>query len=283
MVNKQAIIERACEVLRESTNGDIVTLKNVLGADTGVSAPIGIDEEGNIKRHSIPRLPNLLVAGCAGTGKSIFLHALVSSLMLTNTPEEMQFVLIDPKRVEFTIYNGLSHLYNRHVYDDGDVEFLLDDLLDEVVARNDIFSEFAVSNVFEYNEWAKKVGAETLPYIVVVVDEFCDLQSNNVTEKLINLLKNCRSVGIHFILATQQPELCVLQNALKAYFHAKLVFRTATAQDSWALLGKTNAKELRVGEAFFRPLTGKITKLKVPYVSVSDTRKIVEILKEEYE
>lgn len=281
MASKGEIIERALHAL--SAVDGVVSLSTVLGVDTGVSVAVGVDEEGKIKRHSVPRLPNLLIGGSTGTGKSNFLHALISSLMLTNTPEEMQFVLFDPKLVEFTVYNGLAHLYNRHVYQSEDMDYILDELYDEMNARFEIFQACGVDNVFKYNEWASEANAEKLPYLIVIADEFMELYTDERIDKTVRVLQKCRSAGIHFILASQAPERCVLVAPLRAYFTTKLIFATATVSQSWALLDKPVAVGLKVGEAYFRPPSGKMVKLKTPYAYFSDVKTIVEILREVYE
>ncbi len=228
-------------------------------------------------------MPHLLVAGATGSGKSVCLNVLVTSLIYRHSPKTLRFLLIDPKMLELSVYKGIPHLERPVVTNYRQAERLLNDAVSEMEQRYKRLASENVRNVRDYNV---KVDAEQrLPYIVVVVDELADLMMSNTsarTETLITrLAQMARAVGIHLILATQRPSVDVITGLIKANFPARIAFQVATRIDSRTILDGNGAERLLgAGDMLFlNSGQPEPTRIHGAFISSAETSRIVEFLR----
>ncbi len=219
---------------------------------------LGKDLSGRVRVADLCHMPHLLIAGSTGTGKSVALNSMIISMLYKSTPEEVRFILIDPKRLELGLYEGIPHLYTPIVTDPKLAANALRNATREMERRLKVLAEAGVRNLAQYNrlfegdnapaalgEDGEEVGP--LPYIVIVIDELADLMlidSPNVEESITRLAQMARAVGIHLILATQRPSVDVITGLIKANFPARISFRVATKVDSRTILDANGAEAL---------------------------------------
>jgi S-DNA-T family DNA segregation ATPase FtsK/SpoIIIE len=188
-------------------------------------------------------MPHLLIAGTTNSGKSVLVNAILTSLLLNNTPLDMRLVLVDPKRVELTGYNGIPHLLAPVVVDAERVAGALQWLLREMDMRYKRFSKEGVRNIMDFN----RKGEEHLPYIVVVIDELADLMlaaKDEAEKSITRLAQLARATGIHLIISTQRPSVDVITGVIKANFPARVAFMVASSMDSRVIIDKPGAETL---------------------------------------
>lgn len=230
----------------------ILNIESILSSkeykNTNMALPCAIGETitGDILMADLADMPHLLIAGATGQGKSVGLNTILVSLMQKRTPDELRFVLIDPKQVEFGIYKPLekSYLARPVVTDATEAVVALSLVQSEMESRYKLLSEASVRNIEEYNTTHKE---EKMKYLVVVVDEYGDLimQAGKTMEKLICMIaQKARAVGIHIILSTQRPSVRIVTGDIKANFPVRIAFRTSTSTDSRVILGKKGAEAL---------------------------------------
>jgi S-DNA-T family DNA segregation ATPase FtsK/SpoIIIE len=199
-------------------------------------------------------MPHLLIAGATGSGKSVCINALVSCLITEKTPEEMRLLLIDPKRVEMTPYNGIPHLLTPVVVEIDQVVGLLKGLIQEMLARYRRLEEVGVKNIAAYNERIP----EKMPYLVVAIDELADLMMSaafDVEQSICRLAQLGRATGIHLIVATQRPSVDVVTGLIKANFPSRISFGVTSQVDSRTILDAAGAdKLLGRGDMLYLPL-----------------------------
>lgn len=231
---------------------EILSIESILSSkvykSTNMALPCAIGETitGDILMADLADMPHLLIAGATGQGKSVGLNTILVSLMQKRTPDELRFVLIDPKQVEFGIYKPLekSYLARPVVTDATEAVVALSLVQSEMESRYKLLSEASVRNIEEYNTTHKE---EKMKYLVVVVDEYGDLimQAGKTMEKLICMIaQKARAVGIHIILSTQRPSVRIVTGDIKANFPVRIAFRTSTSTDSRVILGKKGAEAL---------------------------------------
>lgn len=231
---------------------EILNIESILSSkeyrNTNMALPCAIGETitGDILMADLADMPHLLIAGATGQGKSVGLNTILVSLMQKRTPDELRFVLIDPKQVEFGIYKPLekSYLARPVVTDATEAVVALSLVQSEMESRYKLLSEASVRNIEEYNATHKE---EKMKYLVVVVDEYGDLimQAGKTMEKLICMIaQKARAVGIHIILSTQRPSVRIVTGDIKANFPVRIAFRTSTSTDSRVILGKKGAEAL---------------------------------------
>ncbi len=206
-----------------------------------LSIPIGVDVYGKLIRKDLTEMPHLLIAGATGSGKSVMLNTIIQTLSQQMTPEQLNFVLIDPKRVELSQYKDSTHVMAKPIYEITEALKALNWLVGVMESRYETLEESQMKNIQEYNNSIK-----TMPYIVVVIDEFADLiLSDERTEKLIvKLGQKARAVGIHLILGTQRPSVDVVSGLIKANFPTRIAFMTSSRIDSQIILDSTGAEQL---------------------------------------
>lgn len=241
---------------------DSEDFKNIKG---NLPLNLGVGIDGRPIFADLAKMPHLLVAGSTGSGKSVALNAFILSLTAAKTPEELQFVLIDPKRIEFSIYNDQKYLLMPVITDNAQSAEVLRYLADEMNRRYDLLAANKVRNIAEYHQTGRK-----MPYIVVIIDEFADLilSDKSVEAQIQILAQKARAAGIHLILATQRPSVDVVSGSIKANFPARIAFKTASRADSQTIIDTTGAQDLiGRGDALYLAADGTLTRIHGAYVS----------------
>lgn len=229
----------------------------------------------------IDKTPHLLVAGATGSGKSVCINCIIASILMRTRPDEVRLVLVDPKKVELSMYNGIPHLLMPVVTDPKKANVALQKIVSEMEHRYDLFSEKNVKNIATYNEWVEKQN-ENLPddakiskmsYIVVIVDELADLMlvaSKEVEDSIMRITQMARAAGIHLIIATQRPSTDVITGVVKANIPSRISFAVSSRIDSRTILDQTGAEKLLgKGDMLFLPM-GENSPLRVQGAYVSD-------------
>ena len=261
-----------------------VTLREVMESDSfqKIQSPlkfaIGKDVSGKPVSYDIASMPHLLIAGTTGSGKSVCVNAILCCFLLDNSPADLRLVLVDPKRVELTGYNGIPHLLAPVITDADRVVGALQWMMREMDSRYKKFSRSGSRNIQEYNT---KQTAEHLPYLVIVIDELADLMmlAPEETERSITRLAQlARATGIHMILATQRPSVDVVTGLIKANFPARIAFTVASNTDSRVILDQPGAERLlgRGDMLFLAPDASGPARLQGVYVSDSEIQRLVD-------
>lgn len=270
-----------------NTERRIVSLPVLLDSDKFKSAQgelnfvMGEDVYGNLVVADLVKLPHLLIAGSTGSGKSEFINSLVISMIYKYGPDHVRFVLVDPKGVELSVYNGSSHLLiPQTVTEVKSALASLDYLIEEMERRYALFRQCSVVSLREYNAKAESLSQTPLPYLVFVADEFADIMAVNKKEfevKLIRLAQKSRGAGIHVVLATQRVDLSVISGSIKAVVPSRVAFRVCSVYDSQIVLGSGGAdKLLGYGDMLFMDVDSpNLSRLQGAYVSMEDIRAIV--------
>jgi S-DNA-T family DNA segregation ATPase FtsK/SpoIIIE len=262
-----------------------VTLREVLESEAmqkmkaSLRFAVGKDVAGKPIGYDLTAMPHLLIAGTTGSGKSVCVNAILCCLLMNNTPTDMRLVLVDPKRVELTGYNGIPHLLAPVVVDAERVIGALQWMQREMDNRYRKFSSTGTRNIGEYN--ARNPNGDHLPYLVVVVDELADLMmlAPEETERAITRLAQlARATGIHLILATQRPSVDVVTGLIKANFPARIAFAVASGIDSRVILDQPGAERLlgRGDMLFQAPDASSPVRLQGVYVSDSEIQRLVD-------
>jgi S-DNA-T family DNA segregation ATPase FtsK/SpoIIIE len=226
---------------------DVMESQNFTRYRSRLRLGLGMDVSGNPIAADLGAMPHLLIAGTTGSGKSVCVNAIVSCLLLQNTPDELKFVMVDPKRVELTYFNGIPHLLAPVVVDLDRVVPALQWVAREMDSRYQKFAEEGMRNIDDYNRRMEKSGRKKMHYIVVVIDELADLMmlSPHETEQVITRLAQlARATGIHLVIATQRPSVDVVTGLIKANFPARIAFAVASGVDSRVILDQPGAERL---------------------------------------
>lgn len=246
---------------------------------------LGKDVAGNPVYADLSRMPHLLVAGSTGTGKTLFLNSLVLSLLYRNSPEILRFILVDPKRVEFPIYNELPHLLAPVIFDANQTVNALKWLIGEMERRFDILSSVKARDILGYNQKIKE-GEMPLPYIVLIIDELADLMAakgREVESCIVRIAQMARAVGIHLVLATQRPSVEVITGLIKANITSRVTFQVASQVDSRTIIDMAGAEKL-LGAGDMLYLSAEVAKpkrIQAAYISEKEVKKVVNWLKEQ--
>jgi len=233
---------------------------------------LGRDVSGEAVVADLGSMPHLLLAGTTGSGKSVCLNAIIASLLFYNSPAQVQLLLVDPKRVELTKYNGIPHLIAPVITDIEKVIVALRWVTREMERRYEQFSQAGARNLEGYNKLAKSKGAEQLPYIMVIIDELADLMlvaPEDVERTLCRLAQMARATGIHLVIATQRPSVDVVTGLIKANFPARISFAVTSQVDSRVILDTPGAEKLlgRGDMLFMAPDSPKLQRIQGCYVS----------------
>lgn len=252
---------------------------------------LGKDIIGNPVVADLDRMPHLLIAGATGTGKSVALNTMICSFLYKSTPDEVKLIMIDPKRIELSIYDGIPHLITPVVTDVKKATHALFWAVREMEKRYELLSEKKARNIHQYNQKITKEDKDTegnplqrLPCIVIIIDELADLMmvaSRDVEVALTRLAQMARAAGIHLILATQRPSVDVLTGIIKANFPTRLTFQVSSKTDSRTIID-TNGAESLLGSGdmlFLPPGTGKLQRIHGAYISEAEIARITEFLK----
>ena len=234
-----------------NTKTTIVPLREMVqqlptGPKKNLYIPFGKSISGDYIAADLAEFPHMLVAGGSGSGKSIFMHGLIMSLIMRNRPEDLRLVLIDPKRIEMSKYKEIPHLMTHIVKDADEAKVCLKKLCDEMDRRYDILDVDSFSNIRDFNNYAAEEGYEKLPFIVVVIDEYADLVQTNkeIGEYVVRLAQKARAAGIHLIIATQRPSVDVITGVIKANLQVRVALRVSSSQDSMVILSQGGAEDL---------------------------------------
>jgi S-DNA-T family DNA segregation ATPase FtsK/SpoIIIE len=272
--------------------GDV--LKDVKGGPLEMA--IGKDVEGNGIVCDLAKMPHLLIGGTTGSGKSVGINAMIMSMLMRATPSQVRFIMIDPKRVEFTPYNGIPHLYVPVVTEPKEAASALAWGVAEMERRLKVFSKYGARNIAQYNEKIR-AGAveeddspvtEELPYIVIIIDELADLMMNvgkEVEFSIARIAQLARAAGIHLIVATQRPSANVVTGLIKANITNRIAFNVASGLDSRVILDVSGAESL-IGNGdmlLSKPEYPKPLRIQGCYVSPEEIEAVVEAVKSQGE
>lgn len=280
----------------EIPNDDIQTiyLKEILQSDIfkDASSPLtialGKDIVGDPFVTDLKKLPHLLIAGTTGSGKSVGINAMLLSLLYRNSPKTLRLIMIDPKMLEFSIYNDIPHLLTPVITQAKQAITALSNLVNEMERRYKIMSHTRTKNIENYNDKIKKTGGEIFPYIVVIIDELADLMmtsGKDVEFYIGRLAQMARASGIHLIVATQRPSVDVVTGLIKANLPSRISYRVGQKIDSKVILDQMGAESLlgRGDMLFTPPSSTGLIRLHAPFASEEEIERIVEFLKEQQE
>jgi S-DNA-T family DNA segregation ATPase FtsK/SpoIIIE len=247
---------------------------------------LGRDVSGNPCYADLSKMPHLLVAGSTGTGKTIFLNNFILSLLYRNSPEILRIILIDPKRVEFSAYQGLPHLLAPVIFDAQKTINVLKWLIKEMERRFDVLSGNSSRDILSYNEKVLKEKNQPIPYIVLIIDELADLMAARGREMeagIVRLAQMARAVGIHLVLATQRPSVEVITGLIKANITSRIAFQVASQVDSRTIIDMAGAEKLLgAGDMLFiSAQTIKPKRMQGAYVTEKEVKKVINYIKTE--
>jgi S-DNA-T family DNA segregation ATPase FtsK/SpoIIIE len=242
---------------------------------------LGKDISGTAVWTDLARMPHLLIAGTTGSGKSGCINALLTSILLRSTPDEVRMILIDPKRIELGFYESIPHLLTPVVSSPKQAAAALANVVTEMERRYEKLSLVRARNVSEANRVMRRRGEATLPYLLVVIDELADLMMispQEVEDAVIRLAQKSRAVGIHLVLATQRPSVDVITGMIKANVPSRIAFAVSSQTDSRVILDAAGAESLLgQGDMLFKPLgTSRLQRVQGAYVSEEEIALIVE-------
>jgi S-DNA-T family DNA segregation ATPase FtsK/SpoIIIE len=245
---------------------------------------LGRDVAGNPVFTDLGKMPHLLVAGATGTGKTIYLNSLILSLLYRSSPEILRFILIDPKRVEFPVYQDLPHLLCPVIYDPQRTVIVLKWLIQEMERRFEILAEAKARDITLYNEIVLKQGGHLMPYIIFIIDELADLMAargKEIEAGIVRLAQMARAVGIHLVVATQRPSVEVITGLIKANITARIAFQVASQIDSRTILDVAGAEKLLgLGDLLYLSAeTVKPKRIQGAYVSEKEVKRVMEFFK----
>ncbi|WP_105116784.1 DNA translocase FtsK [Streptococcus suis] len=256
--------------------------------------PLGKAVNGSVRSFDLTKMPHLLVAGSTGSGKSVAVNGIISSILMKAGPDQVKFMMIDPKMVELSVYNDIPHLLIPVVTNPRKAARALQKVVDEMEKRYELFSQLGVRNLEGYNAKVEEYNSRSdekqipLPLIVVIVDELADLMmvaSKEVEDAIIRLGQKARAAGIHMILATQRPSVDVISGLIKANVPSRVAFAVASGTDSRTILGENGAEKLLGrGDMLFHPIGESApVRLQGSFISDDDVERIVSFVKEQAE
>lgn len=249
---------------------------------------LGKDIVGKPFITDLKKLPHLLIAGTTGSGKSVGINSMILSLLYKNSPDNLRLVMIDPKMLEFSMYNDIPHLLTPVITKAADAINALSNMVSEMERRYTLMSKTKTKNIENYNEKAQKEGYDTMPYIVVVIDELADLMmtsGKDVEYSIARLAQMARASGIHLIVATQRPSVDVVTGLIKANLPSRLSYKVGQKIDSKIILDSMGAESLlgRGDMLFTPPGMSGLVRIHAPWSTESEIEKVVEFLKEQRE
>ncbi|MBI2842635.1 MAG: hypothetical protein HYX78_04480 [Armatimonadetes bacterium] len=271
-------------------NAGIVGLREVIDSETFRAGPtvltfaLGKDVSGEVKVTDLSRMPHMLISGATNAGKSICLNALIMSLLYRATPDELKMILVDPKRVELSLFDGIPHLACPVVRDARQAAGILRAATKEMDSRYELIAKSGCRNIQSYNE--KMPDGERLPYLIIVVDELADLMMQAAAEvetSICRLAQLARAVGIHLVLATQRPSVDVVTGLIKANISSRIAFAVSSQVDSRTIIDQNGAERLiGRGDMLFLPIDAqKPSRIQGCYVSEKEIHAVVDFLKEQ--
>jgi DNA segregation ATPase FtsK/SpoIIIE, S-DNA-T family len=281
-----------------------IALREIIEAPEFIHSPskltlaMGRDLHGRIRVTELAAMPHLLIAGSTGTGKSVFINSLMMSILFKASPDEVKLVLVDPKRLELSLYENIPHLIAPVVTDPKIASNVLRNATREMENRLKLLAQRGVRNIDQYNRTFKKETSlslfdnveepehKPLPYLIIVIDELADLMmvdTNNVEESITRLAQMARAVGIHLILATQRPSVDVITGLIKANFPARISFRVASKVDSRTILDSNGAESLLGrGDMLYLPAgSARLHRIHGPLVTEDEITEVCDFWREQ--
>jgi len=267
----------------------IVRLKNILESSSfrknnkSLLFGLGLNVSGNPENADLAKMPHLLIAGSTGSGKSVCINSIIISFLHNNAPSRLRMILIDPKRVELSMYNGIPHLLSPVISDPGKAINALKWAVKEMEDRLVKLQDAGARDIDSYN--ARK-GIEKLPYIVIIIDELADLMasnSNGIEAGIVRIAQMARAVGIHLIVSTQRPSVEVITGLIKANIPARIAFRVASQIDSRTILDGSGAEKL-LGNGDMLFLQGDLSKpvrIQGAYLTEEEVKRAVQFIQDQ--
>ena len=264
---------------------DIIESKAFTSAKSKLTFSLGKDIGGNAMVGNISKLPHLLIAGTTGSGKSVCMNSLILSILYKARPDEVKFIMVDPKMVELGIYNGIPHLYVPVVTDPQKAAGALKWSVVEMLKRYRLFSEDGVRDLDAYNAHRAANGEEQLPRVVVVIDELADLMmvaAKDVEESICRVAQMGRAAGMHLVVATQRPSADVITGLMKANIPSRIAFAVSSSLESRIILDQVGAEKLvGMGDMLYSPVgIGKPARIQGAFVSDEEREEIITFIKE---
>lgn len=266
---------------------EIVTIKKLLSEpvfannNDPLMVPLGLDVSGKAQGYSISKMPHVLIAGATGSGKSILLNSWISTFLFRTRPEELRMILVDPKRVELTLYNGIPHLLTEVVVEPDKIISALKWTVSEMENRYKEFSKVGVRNLEGYNGLE---GVEKKPYIIFIIDELADLMifaPGDAEELITRIAQMARATGIHLVLATQRPSVDVITGLMKANIPTRIAFNVSSMIDSRVIIDMPGAEKL-LGKGdmlFLPPDQAKPRRIQGPFITEKEVNQLSKFLK----
>jgi len=266
---------------------EIVSLREILTDKTLKNAPskltfsLGLNVSGEPVLADIDKMPHVLIAGATGSGKSVCINSIISTILFRSSPEEVKFILVDPKRVELTVYNDIPHLLTPVIVEPEKVVSALKWAISEMERRYKLFAEVGVRNIAGYNELS---GFQAIPYLVIVIDELADIilfAPSEVEDSITRLAQMARATGIHLVLATQRPSVDVLTGLIKANINCRIAFNVNSMVDSRVIIDSPGAEKLlgRGDMLYIPPTQSKPSRIQGTFLSDKDTKQLIDFLK----
>jgi S-DNA-T family DNA segregation ATPase FtsK/SpoIIIE len=288
---------------------EVISLRQILESEeflqshSRLTMSMGKDANGRIRVAALDSMPHLLIAGSTGSGKSVMINSMIMSILYKSTPEEVRMVLVDPKRLELGLYEGVPHLLTPVITDPKKATNALRNAVLEMDRRLRLLAEFGVRNIDQFNKKIRKLQEEPrklfeegeeepiddlrpLPYILIIIDELADLmmlEGRNVEESVTRLAQMARAVGMHLVLATQRPSVDVITGLIKANFPARISFRVATRVDSRTILDVMGSEHL-LGKGdmlFLPPGSSRLIRVHGALVTENEINRVVDFWKEQ--
>lgn len=281
----------------EVPNSDIATVsfrelweQSQTKAENFLEIPLGKAVNGTARAFDLSKMPHLLVAGSTGSGKSVAVNGIIASILMKARPDQVKFMMVDPKMVELSVYNDIPHLLIPVVTNPRKASKALQKVVDEMENRYELFAKVGVRNIAGFNAKVEEFNAQSeykqipLPLIVVIVDEFADLMmvaSKEVEDAIIRLGQKARAAGIHMILATQRPSVDVISGLIKANVPSRVAFAVSSGTDSRTILDENGAEKLLGrGDMLFKPIDeNHPVRLQGSFISDDDVERIVNFIK----
>jgi S-DNA-T family DNA segregation ATPase FtsK/SpoIIIE len=265
---------------------EFVSLKQILNSEvmrkneSKTAVALGLDVSGEASISDITKMPHVLIAGSTGSGKSVCLNAFIASILFRASPEEVKFIMVDPKRVELTGYNGIPHLLTPVIVDPEKVISALKWAINEMEKRYKLFAEVGVRNIAGYNNLS---GFQAMPYIIIVIDELADIMlfaPSEVEDTVTRLAQMARAVGIHLLLATQRPSVDVLTGLIKANIPCRIAFNVTSMIDSRVIIDSPGAEKLlgRGDMLYIPPDQAKPRRIQGAFVDDSEINSLIKYL-----
>ena len=260
--------------------------------DSKLAAPLGRDIMGNVKCVEINKTPHMLVAGATGSGKSVCINNIILAILMRATPDEVKMVLVDPKKVEFNVYEGIPHLLTPVVTDPKKASTALQKIVVEMDDRYETFKNSVTKNIQTYNDYVEKelkknpnCGLTKMPFILVVIDELADLMlvaAKEVEESIMRITQLARAAGIHLIVATQRPSTDIITGVVKSNIPTRISFAVSSSIDSRTILDMVGAEKLLgKGDMLYKPMDDNTpTRIQGSFVSDDEIERVVNFVKE---